>query len=131
VPLLRETHDERRKLLGDSHQDTLLCMHALARVWYRKGQIEDALEQYRRTHTVMEKVFGPDHPYTAWVEFGLKRCEASRAVCLREAKSGNAKGVLPETNEIAGNYYRYYDCVDGCMPSDVVDGKCRCCGSFC
>lgn len=126
--MLRETHEERLKLLGDSHQDTLLCMHALARVWCREDRIEDALEQYRSTYTAMARMFGSNHPYTASVEFGLKKCEA-KWEDLKETKRRKGKNVrrtiCPE--DIAENYY-YFACIHGCWSSTLVDGICTSCG---
>ncbi|MFD1829637.1 protein kinase [Streptomyces desertarenae] len=58
----RAVADDRERVLGADHPDTLASRHELARALGRLGRWEEALEVCRRVARARARVLGPDHP---------------------------------------------------------------------
>jgi len=55
----------RLKLLGPDQSDTATSYNSIGSVYYKKGDYENALGEYRKALEIRLKVLGPDHPSTA------------------------------------------------------------------
>lgn len=60
--------DERERVLGKEHPDTLWSVHVLAAILNGQRNHKPALELYERAYSGFKKVFGKDHRYTIGCE---------------------------------------------------------------
>jgi tetratricopeptide (TPR) repeat protein len=56
--------DERRRILGEEHPDTIMAMNNLANTLGDQGQLEEAAEMFKKVVEKMRWILGEEHPYT-------------------------------------------------------------------
>ncbi|MFJ9915431.1 tetratricopeptide repeat protein, partial [Actinacidiphila glaucinigra] len=64
VDLYRRTLEDRTRVLGPDHPDTLTSHGNLASALYGMGEYARVVDLYRRTLEDRTRVLGPDHPDT-------------------------------------------------------------------
>ena len=62
--LLRPVLEERLRLLGPEHPDTLVSRHHMARALWSQGRAVEAEREYRQIIPLSERLLGPEHPQT-------------------------------------------------------------------
>ena len=77
------TNDQRQRLLGPDHPDTLTSRNNLAVVYGRTWQLERAISLLEATLIDTRRLLGPDHPLT-------------------NAASANLTNLLPPASDING-----------------------------
>ena len=82
---LKENYEEQKELLGESHPDTLRTLSALADVWRRNGQYEDALGTFEEIYEKTKNQFGEDH---------LETLQCLHEVAKTNADSGREEYAL-------------------------------------
>jgi len=65
--------EERRRVLGDDHPDTLTSRDTLAMLTARSGRRAEARDLYRQVLADRSRVLGPDHPDTRVTRAELDR----------------------------------------------------------
>ncbi|MFM9696740.1 tetratricopeptide repeat protein, partial [Streptomyces europaeiscabiei] len=78
VRLHRQTLDDRIRVLGPEHPDTLTSRHNLASALARMGEQEEAVRLLRQTLADRVRVLGPEHPHTVRTRDDLETASAAR-----------------------------------------------------
>src|SRR5262249_6797897 len=63
-PLFEQALDERRRLLGPEHPDTLLSMHCLAAAYFHSGKLDQAENLARETLDLRRRILGAKNLFT-------------------------------------------------------------------
>ena len=77
-PLLEQSLDLRREVLGPRHEDVASSMNALASLLSNKGQYQEAEASYREALAIRKKLLGDDHLQVAESKNGLADALAER-----------------------------------------------------
>ena len=72
IPLLEATLDDRRRVLGEDHPDTLGSRNNLAGAYRAAGDLGRAIPPYEATLDDCRRVLGEDHPLTSTVRGNLR-----------------------------------------------------------
>jgi predicted Ser/Thr protein kinase len=62
IPILRESAESRRKLLGPENPATLTSLHNLASAQHSAGRFQDAIELFETVHAIQLKTLPSHHP---------------------------------------------------------------------
>jgi non-specific serine/threonine protein kinase/serine/threonine-protein kinase len=84
---LERALDLRRRLLGETHPDTLLSMNDLAGALERQGKFASAEELYAKTLEIRRRSLGTEHPDT------LTAMSALGTVYAEQGKHGSAEAI--------------------------------------
>jgi serine/threonine protein kinase len=90
----RRAYELRRRILGESHPDTLDSMGNLATILERKGEFADAEALYTKVLTMQRRVLGEQHPTT------LRSMHGLAAVYGGQGKYANAEEVYMRLLEL-------------------------------
>jgi hypothetical protein len=64
IAMGREVWDLSKKVLGDTHPDTLTALNNLAATLSESGEHEEAVEMERQVFAITKRVLGDEHPRT-------------------------------------------------------------------
>ena len=70
-PLLRQSMEIRKRVLGPEHPETLKSMHSVANAMWYEGRHAEAEKLDRETLEIERRVLGPEHPETLTVMMNL------------------------------------------------------------
>ncbi len=71
IPLLEQTLDDSKRVLGADHPRTLILRNTVAMIYRSTGRTTEAIPLLEQTLNDSEQVLGVDHPVTAVVRENL------------------------------------------------------------
>jgi TolA-binding protein len=88
-PLFRQSIQQREKVLGTEHRDTLDSQYWLAKTLYRQQKYDEVEQLFRQLVQQREKLLGPKHKDTLNSKYWL-----ARTLCQQQGKSDEAEQLL-------------------------------------
>ena len=72
IELFEQVLDERKRLLGPDHPDTLTIRNSLAAAYHSAGRFYEAINAWEELLPDCQRVLGVEHPLTKRVEKNLE-----------------------------------------------------------
>ncbi|MCF2434366.1 tetratricopeptide repeat protein [Streptomyces thinghirensis] len=94
--------DDRSRVLGPMHLETLRTRHALAWLLAQKGDLPAAEAEYRAVLEERTRVLGASHPHTLWTRHDLALVLVRRGSLVGDEAEAEYRAVLAERTRVLG-----------------------------